>query len=287
MLDSVAIEVSSRPKLTGIVQGFTCFAQTSDRLPRLTQMYPIMPNVMDIRIQRVPNSPTWSSTTPKGSPKSPNRPPTWSPKMVPTWLYRQDFAKFSLNRHYNELIHLGQDKGLAYCNVLPSVLSVVISVFAPQSHSAFLGLCKDLPSLSAALEKVLCGVSDSITILCHLRGNHAGCSCVVSGLHLLGSHADSFPSQMMHFLHPCLEFLDVLLRSEGCIWWPAEQNICRQTKISSEEHLRWGIAGGFVNGKQEKGRFLVPVLLISEYQKREAVQDGPIEPLYHAVSLRL
>ncbi|GFX14630.1 hypothetical protein TNCV_4016281 [Trichonephila clavipes] len=27
---------------------------------------------------------------------------TWSPKMMPTWLYHQDFAKFSLNRHYNE-----------------------------------------------------------------------------------------------------------------------------------------------------------------------------------------
>ncbi|GFV31887.1 hypothetical protein TNCV_2563901 [Trichonephila clavipes] len=27
--------------------------------------------------------------------------PTWSPKMMSTWLYRQDFAKFSLNRHYN------------------------------------------------------------------------------------------------------------------------------------------------------------------------------------------
>ncbi|GFW23500.1 hypothetical protein TNCV_3805971 [Trichonephila clavipes] len=27
--------------------------------------------------------------------------PKWSPKMMPTWLYRQDFAKFSLNRHYN------------------------------------------------------------------------------------------------------------------------------------------------------------------------------------------
>ncbi|GFX95319.1 hypothetical protein TNCV_849091 [Trichonephila clavipes] len=36
-LDSVAIEVSSRPNLTGIVRGFTCFAQTSDRLSRLTQ----------------------------------------------------------------------------------------------------------------------------------------------------------------------------------------------------------------------------------------------------------
>ncbi|GFW77535.1 hypothetical protein TNCV_2499271 [Trichonephila clavipes] len=29
--------------------------------------------------------------------------PTLSPKMMPTWLYRQDFAKFSLNRHYNIL----------------------------------------------------------------------------------------------------------------------------------------------------------------------------------------
>ncbi|GFX28994.1 hypothetical protein TNCV_3030371 [Trichonephila clavipes] len=27
--------------------------------------------------------------------------PNWPPKMMPTWLYRQDFAKFSLNRHYN------------------------------------------------------------------------------------------------------------------------------------------------------------------------------------------
>ncbi|GFV54523.1 hypothetical protein TNCV_4826511 [Trichonephila clavipes] len=30
------------------------------------------------------------------TPKSPN----WPPKMMPTWLYRQDFSKFSLNRHY-------------------------------------------------------------------------------------------------------------------------------------------------------------------------------------------
>ncbi|GFX09441.1 hypothetical protein TNCV_4698271 [Trichonephila clavipes] len=100
------------------------------------------------RFQSVPNSPM----TPKWSP---NWPPTWSPKMMPTWLYRQDFAKFSLNRHYNDLIHLGQDKGLAYCNVLPSVLSVVISVSEPQRHSVFLGLCKNLPSSSAASERVL------------------------------------------------------------------------------------------------------------------------------------
>ncbi|GFT31009.1 hypothetical protein TNCV_1683711 [Trichonephila clavipes] len=96
---------------------------------------------------------------------------------------------------------------------------------------------------------------------------------------------------MMHFLHPCLEFLDILLGHQGCIWWPAEQKICRQTKITSEEHLGWGIAGGLMNGtpigKQEKWQFLVPVLLIIGYQEREAVQDGSIEPLYHAVRLRM
>ncbi|GFT09629.1 transposable element Tcb2 transposase [Trichonephila clavipes] len=32
---------------------------------------------------------------------SPNWLLTWSPKRMPTWLYRQDFAKSSLNRHYN------------------------------------------------------------------------------------------------------------------------------------------------------------------------------------------
>ncbi|GFW69583.1 hypothetical protein TNCV_489271 [Trichonephila clavipes] len=119
----------------------------------------------------------------------------------------------------------------------------------------------------------------------------SGCSCVVSGLHLLGSHADSFPSKMMHFLHPCLEFLDILLRHQGCIWWPAEQKICRQTKITSKEHLGWGITGCLMNGtpvgKQEKGQLFVPVLLITGYQEREDVQNGPIEPLYHAVRLRM
>ncbi|GFX60142.1 hypothetical protein TNCV_4533031 [Trichonephila clavipes] len=61
--------------------------------------------------------------------------------------------------------------------------------------------------------------------------------------------------------------------------------------IKSEEHLGWGIAGGFVNGtlvgKQEKEQLLVPVLLITEYQEREAVQNGPTEPLYQAVKLRI
>ncbi|GFV70693.1 hypothetical protein TNCV_2022571 [Trichonephila clavipes] len=27
--------------------------------------------------------------------------PTWSSKIIPTWLYHQDFAKFPLNHHYN------------------------------------------------------------------------------------------------------------------------------------------------------------------------------------------
>ncbi|GFT06034.1 hypothetical protein TNCV_1594671 [Trichonephila clavipes] len=190
-------------------------------------------------------------------------------KMMPIWLYHQDFAKFSLDLHYNALIHLGQDKGLACCDVLPSVLSVVIFVSAPQRHSVFLGLCKDLPSSSAAPEKVLCNVS---------------------GLPLLESHVDSFPSQVMHFLHPCLEFFDILLRRQKCSWRPAEQKICRQTKITSKEHLGWGIAGGLMNctpvGKQEKEQFLVPVLLITGYQEREAVQDVSIELIYHAVRLR-
>ncbi|GFX57828.1 hypothetical protein TNCV_943881 [Trichonephila clavipes] len=89
---------------------------------------------------------------------------------------------------------------------------------------------------------------------------------------------------------PCLEFLDILIRCQGSIWWPAEQKICRQVKITSEEHLGWGIGGGLVSGtpvgKQEKGQLLVPVLLITGYE-RDAVQNGPIEPLYYAVRLRM
>ncbi|GFX11007.1 DUF4817 domain-containing protein [Trichonephila clavipes] len=27
--------------------------------------------------------------------------PTWTPKMTPTWLYRNDFTKFPLNHHYD------------------------------------------------------------------------------------------------------------------------------------------------------------------------------------------
>ncbi|GFW91879.1 uncharacterized protein TNCV_4080391 [Trichonephila clavipes] len=72
----------------------------------------------------------------------------------------------------------------------------------------------------------------------------------------------------MHFPHPCLEILDLLSRLQGSIWGLVEQKICRQTKITSEEHLGWGIISGPTNGtpvgKQKKIQFLVPVLLISE-----------------------
>ncbi|GFV12407.1 hypothetical protein TNCV_3078651 [Trichonephila clavipes] len=95
----------------------------------------------------------------------------------------------------------------------------------------------------------------------------------------------------MYFLHSCLEFLDILLRHQGSIWWLAEQKIHRQTKITAKGHLGWGIVGGLMNGthagKQEKGQLLVPILLITGYQEREAVQNGPTEPFYHAVRLRM
>ncbi|GFW48701.1 hypothetical protein TNCV_4242821 [Trichonephila clavipes] len=50
--ERTAIGVSSRPKLNGIVRGKACLhvlrRRPSDRLPRLTQTYPIMPDVMDM-----------------------------------------------------------------------------------------------------------------------------------------------------------------------------------------------------------------------------------------------
>ncbi|GFX96441.1 hypothetical protein TNCV_1441161 [Trichonephila clavipes] len=49
-----------------------------------------------------------------------------------------------------------------------------------------------------------------------------------------------------------------LLRCQGCIWWPAEQKICRKTKITSKEHLGWGIAGGLVNGTPGKKAISCP-----------------------------
>ncbi|GFX00772.1 hypothetical protein TNCV_4577391 [Trichonephila clavipes] len=59
----------------------------------------------------------------------------------------------------------------------------------------------------------------------------------------------------------------------------------------SEKYLGWEISGGLMNhtpvGKQEKGHFLVPVLLITGYQERETVQNGPTEPIHHAVKLRM
>ncbi|GFV58098.1 hypothetical protein TNCV_2109261 [Trichonephila clavipes] len=81
---------------------------------------------------------------------------------VTEWLWPQTHVTATVFINPQDLIHLGQDKGLAYGNELPSVLSVVISVSEPQRHLVFLGLCKDLPNWSTALDKVLYDVSDSI-----------------------------------------------------------------------------------------------------------------------------
>ncbi|GFT40300.1 hypothetical protein TNCV_627871 [Trichonephila clavipes] len=65
--------------------------------------------------------------------------------------------------------------------------------------------------------------------------------------------------------------------------------ICMQTKITSEEHLGWGIAGGLVNGtpvdKQKKDNFLSQSCCY--WIPGKAVQDGLIEPLYNTVRLRM
>ncbi|GFW31250.1 hypothetical protein TNCV_2578311 [Trichonephila clavipes] len=64
-----------------------------------------------------------SLTRPKQSP------PLWSPKMMPIWFYRQDFAKFSLNRHYNPCI-LSRS---AIANTLPKTSVFVIIQDASES----------------------------------------------------------------------------------------------------------------------------------------------------------
>ncbi|GFX12944.1 hypothetical protein TNCV_3659401 [Trichonephila clavipes] len=81
--------------------GLCRVAETSRNIVSLNVTLVERSTTFSKRFQRVPNSPTWSPMTPRWSPKSPNWPPTWSPKMMPTWLYRQDFAKLSLKRHYN------------------------------------------------------------------------------------------------------------------------------------------------------------------------------------------
>ncbi|GFV70931.1 hypothetical protein TNCV_4462261 [Trichonephila clavipes] len=72
--------------------------------------------------------------TPKWSPKSPNCSPTWSPKMMPMWLYRQDFAKLSLNRHYNR----PSGQLVAYCTLTPQVLRQVLSSGWARSTQPFI-----------------------------------------------------------------------------------------------------------------------------------------------------
>ncbi|GFU58907.1 hypothetical protein TNCV_5074931 [Trichonephila clavipes] len=55
------------------------------------------------------------------------------------------------------------------------------------------------------------------------------------------------------------------------MWWPAEQKICRQTKITSKAsgmgNNRLSMNGTPL-GKQEKWQLPVPVLLITGYHKR-------------------
>ncbi|GFX69235.1 hypothetical protein TNCV_3564111 [Trichonephila clavipes] len=51
---------------------------------------------------------------------TPNWPPTWSPKMMPTWLNLQDFAKFSSNRHYNKI-----PEGSELSNMVPNDAKMV------------------------------------------------------------------------------------------------------------------------------------------------------------------
>ncbi|GFT19159.1 hypothetical protein TNCV_302931 [Trichonephila clavipes] len=38
--------------------------------------------------------------------------PTFLPNMIPNWLYRHDFAKFPLNRHYNSLVYADKPQTL-------------------------------------------------------------------------------------------------------------------------------------------------------------------------------
>ncbi|GFV32922.1 adhesion G protein-coupled receptor B2 [Trichonephila clavipes] len=49
--------------------------------------------------------------------KSPNWPPTRLLKTMPTWLSRQDFAKFSLNSHYNRYRTLNCNKTKMYYSI--------------------------------------------------------------------------------------------------------------------------------------------------------------------------
>ncbi|GFS91374.1 hypothetical protein TNCV_1307551 [Trichonephila clavipes] len=76
---------------------------------------------------------------------------------------------------------------------------------------------------------------------------------------------------------------------QGSIWWPAEQNICRQTKITSEDHLGWGIAGGLVNSCRQAVKRAISYPSPVDYwiPGDRGVQNGPIEPFYHAVRLRM
>ncbi|GFT82584.1 hypothetical protein TNCV_1633861 [Trichonephila clavipes] len=55
--------------------------------------------------------------------------PTWSPNMMPTWLYLQKFAKFPLNRHYNSLVYANKPQMLDH---LEGNIRRVIADIRPQ-----------------------------------------------------------------------------------------------------------------------------------------------------------
>ncbi|GFU33262.1 DUF4817 domain-containing protein [Trichonephila clavipes] len=88
-------------------------------------------------------------------------------KVIENWTSRLNYIRASRDSPMPEIIF----KSLTLSNVLPSILSEVISVSVPQRHSVYLGLCMDIPRLSAASERVLCDGSDFITTLCRLRGS--------------------------------------------------------------------------------------------------------------------
>ncbi|GFX51293.1 hypothetical protein TNCV_2736441 [Trichonephila clavipes] len=70
-------------------------------------------------------------------------PPTWSTKIMPSWLYRQYFAKFSLKRHYNcsQLASLDKNNALREIKLRLSNLqgkSTTMSIIAHQTKKEWI-----------------------------------------------------------------------------------------------------------------------------------------------------
>ncbi|GFU28820.1 hypothetical protein TNCV_469661 [Trichonephila clavipes] len=88
------------------------------------------------------------------TPKSPNWLPTWSSKMIPSWLYRQHFVKFSLNRHYNEKIRKIE---VLRMQVRPYCGSSFSSLHLHQGWADFSRVRADSNFLKAVIPKCLVG----------------------------------------------------------------------------------------------------------------------------------